>query len=493
MSAPRRHPSATRRAIVKGLTSFVVGVTIFVCLTLLRSPPLIGPFVRHVEVLGTDLGIYAESFLRFVRPPAPGQMRYHYVFFDLDRDACATLYQDDRACAPTAPADRRIVAKMVRAARDSGALVVVLDIATTWPAPSADDPLTEALARQSRTNDHLSPVVLPLLADIRLTPQERSARLTYAIRPLLTFSGPAAPLEARLYFGLPLSSSGEPDWGGDMVRAAAQALPADAMTAGSGPRAYWTLAGAAACLAKHPGEAEACRDPQVKTIPERIHFSIPSMVLSPRNDPRNAVTRWWTTRLQASVEFANDDQPFAATRLLRDAIVVIGSSRDLRDYHDTPLGQMTGAEIVLNAICSFLEFPPLGDVGLIGSILGEMPIIACTAIVFAFFWWWVSRHARRSRAQHRSWHRQLRSVALHSLGFLFTCVVALCFAFVLTFSTVLLQSASRYDVVTPVLITALEGTVEGMYVVISRIETVIDKVLEAVISGWKRLIVSKSG
>jgi hypothetical protein len=486
MSAHGQHVPAIHHAIIKGLTSLVVGVTIFVALALLRLPPLVGPFVRHIEILGIDLGIYAESFLRFVHPHATGAVQYRYVLFDLDRAACGTLYDDNPACAPTALVDRQVLAKMVRAARDSGALVVVVDIATRWPAPSATDPLAAALAPQPHTGTSLPPVVLPLLADIQPLPADRSDHPVYAIRPMREFSGPAEPAQdTNLYFGLPFGSAGEGGWGGGVVRAYARSLSADALTAGTGPQVYWTLAGAAACLMRHQADVTACRHADPETTAERIHFSVPSMILLPPDDRRLAAIRWRVTHLQASSELADDDRPFAAAPFLRDAIVVISSSRDVRDYHETPLGPMTGAEIVLNAIRSFLEFPPAGDVGPVWSVLGEIPIIACTATVFAAFWWFVSRHHRRNHDQ--IWYRSLPRVIMHTIGFLAACFIAVGAASFLALLAVLLQSVSRYDIIMPVLVTALEGTVEGMHVLIDAVERAIGHLLAgATRISWRR-------
>jgi hypothetical protein len=455
-------------------------------LAALRWLPLVGPFVRHLQIVGIDLGLYVESFIQPVGRAEEGTGKFRYVFLDVDRDACPTLFGNDPACARTAPADRRVVAKLVRAARENGALVVVVDIAAGWPGPVGSDPLAEALTMPVVSPHGLTPVVLPMLFDFGVQSNDAGGRTGFAVRPLPELSGPPDPgPEAGLYFGLPLGSSGADALSGDVIRAYARSIQADAMKAGTGPRPFWTLAGIAACLAVHrDDEVHACQNAPTATSPEWIRFSVPPMLPQPDGDPRAERVRsdWRARYLAASNELAREGDTFAAGRVLDGAIVIVGSSRDNRDYHTTPLGPMTGAEIVLNAIRSFLEFPVVGEAGLLLSLFEELPVLFLTAVAFAAFWWLVSYVAEARPAPRRP----LRRAALHVAGFFLVCVVTVVVSFLLVLSAIALQRTSHWDVVSPVLGTALEGGVEGLHVLIVSVEAAIAGALAIVVRPFGR-------
>jgi hypothetical protein len=401
----------------------------------------------------------------------------------------------DLSCSPLQSADRDVVAAMVAAARDSQALVVVLDIATIWSDPQGPDKLTDALTKNANETSR-SPVVMPLMYRARPSP-DAADRSFLVITPLPEASGPkTASPAAGVYFGLPFAYPEPGPMSEGVVRLYARSVATDALRS-HGERIYPTLAGAAACLAdtvakelviepvsKLAANREACDQPAVIESPTRIWFSVPPMRASDhdirlqRLEQRNLV---FHEKASESFEsFASPTRHFRDTKLLYHSIVVIGSSRDGRDYHATPLGVMAGAEIVLNAIRSFLEYSPGGEVSWGWSVLIEVPVIAVTATVFAGFWYWFARRATRHAkadgeklAGHwRSWIRVVRTTVSGAVFGLFCCF-SLMAAFL---CAIMLQTASHYDVLTPILLTALEGAAEGAHCLITRTEDLIDRI-----------------
>jgi hypothetical protein len=493
--------SPLREAAVKGLTGLLVGFMIFFFLWAFRGVPVVGPLLVHLQMIGVDLGLYAESFIHRSAQTGQGPVQYNYVFLDVDPRACAVWHKQqsdqtsdqehDPVCSPTAPAEREIVADLVSAAREAGALVVVLDIATIWPGPSGSDPLAAALKMPDNGDVGPTPVVLPLMFDMEPGWDPALERAGPTIRPARGWSGPdVSARDCNVFFGLPFASSHDDPLGGDTVRAYARAIEGDAMATGTDPKPYWTLAGVTACLAEHYNNPAACQEPLVATASEWIRYTVPPIIPGLDADSRAKWVLGKTVRyLSASNELPPKGHALAAMAALKHAIVIIGSSRDARDYHPTPLGVMTGAEVMLNAVRSMLEFRQPTNTGWTDALLAECKVLIPTAVLFTVFWWFASWLAGQFAANRGlSWRIAIGTVLV--AGFVLTCVIAVGLAALIVLWAIELQTETHWDLVTPVMIALLEGTVEGMHQVITPAEKSIgfglDKAGHFFVGWWTR-------
>jgi CHASE2 domain-containing sensor protein len=71
---------------------------------------------------------------------------------------------------------------------------------------------------------------------------------------------------------------------------------------------------------------------------------------------------------------------------LKDQVVVIGASfKESRDIYATPIGQMPGAMVIVNAINSLYEHGPIKKPELYWIIPIEIVLIAIMSVAFAWF------------------------------------------------------------------------------------------------------------
>lgn len=140
----------------------------------------------------------------------------------------------------------------------------------------------------------------------------------------------------------------------------------------------------------------------------------------------------------------------------KNSIVVIGASNpDRRDQHYTPLGMMSGAEVVINATRSFLEYPDQAVEGPWKKIFKKAGITFICSFLWLIYYLICHRINMRKTSQPSLWAR-LQTYAAQLLLFLGTLIAVVSLALGLTIKF----ASHNLDILLPVLIIALEQYAE---------------------------------
>jgi hypothetical protein len=222
------------------------------------------------------------------------------------------------------------------------------------------------------------------------------------------------------------------------------------------------------------GEAEA-----------RILFSLPSLVPGPHGErPFQAAQFQGRYDLYPVSAMLDDKGALRQPALIRDKIVIVSTSAvTALDHHDTPLGDMAGAEVVLNAVKAFLDGGLVAEPGPLERFGHEAVVIAASSIPFLAFWvlyFWIGALLRGSRVG------MVIQPAFATLGFLATVLAAMALAAVVTIGPLTrgFQEGFALEFFTPIFALSLEGFAEGARWTIDRIEHVVEA---AVLAARKRL------
>ncbi len=361
------------KALVAALAGLLFSLVLSALLSL-GSSFRVAPLVA-IERSGIDFGMLAHT--SFSGRPGPSADGPHYIFVDVDRAACDAFATTEQGCASGRPVPANLIMAFAEAARGSGASVVLIDV----KAPDDADErrrLAEALAAQDGPW-----VIVPLGIRPRLSVQQME--LTAEPETLLG-PGDRAPVRSGRLLLAPFVTATDAFAADGVIRhypllervqglapgGAARWLPSAPFLASS--LADPASARGLLCL-YYPVPGDGC-DPATGSVPSaeiafgqrtdlrnRIFFSLPSLsAASPR---QQAVYRdrylGFYDRIEASALI--EGRAFSwPPELMQGAIVILGSSApEGHDWHVTPLGPMTGAEILLNAIRAFSEYAPLSE------------------------------------------------------------------------------------------------------------------------------------
>jgi len=381
-------------SLTAGMFAAIVAI-IFVILHTIHFQP-----VRYLEQFGIDEGM--QLYLNTASLP----ISYQYAFVDVDQEACKRFLDDktdwDSECVTSKPIPSSLIVDFVRAARESKAALVIVDVS---PPEKHEKSEREALARELGT--HSTDSKTWIIAPVYARPSNSINGLTFA---------------GDFQFDLvPNHSQGN-------LRLASAATYAENGTIRAYPTAScikilntqrWipTIPYLAAVLLKNPtlqdkyydsddylktveaGQMNDCGlqkitsnhfstdkrielfsfDPlAIEKIPAIVHFfySLPSLSNILDEDERE-IASWKHVfnyqhyqankliDLNCSHKFIDDVATKPACfvtneEYYKDKIIVLGSSRAQSfDQVHTPVGQMAGGELLLNATRAFLEFEPI--------------------------------------------------------------------------------------------------------------------------------------
>ena len=159
----------------------------------------------------------------------------------------------------------------------------------------------------------------------------------------------------------------------------------------------------------------------------------------------------------------------ATPALYRDKVIIIGASNPARrDRHYTPLGDMAGAEVILNAMRSFVLFPDNTDKRVMETLGTKlMLVLACSLVWFCYFLIraWMTRYDRVLRPTR--WQSTKRGFLLFSL-FVMTTVAVCSVAVYGSFHNE--GPVPSMDVLIPVLAVSIDVYVEQIAKVVHWIE-----------------------
>jgi hypothetical protein len=368
---PRSPHAWWRRALLASATGFLFSLLLAVAMAiglLLDIPPM-----KTVQRAGIDFSMrlfvsYSDRLDPTLHDRSGAKVSPGFVFFDVDRRACEAFSGTKGPdCQVEKPVPVALVTDFVRAAGQGGVKIVVIDVAP--PSDAAErSALREALVADTgpwiiaplygRPAGTADPLMISGDPKREILPERSGGRLRLA--SVATISDAQAgdgvvrrfPMVSRL-----VDPDGRVRWIPSAPYLAAALARED--TASATDCAFYgrnCRAGAGPPLGGFdPGRLDPARTP---TPVNRIFFSLPSLAEGEFQD-KLAWRYHDVYRRRVASNYLRGGR-FDLEGMLTGKIVVLGSSMAAaRDLHPTPIGTLSGAEIVINAARAFAEFSPL--------------------------------------------------------------------------------------------------------------------------------------
>lgn len=370
--APQTH-HPIRHVLIHVLLGLATGAVVAVLLSC-----IVGPTFPSLTEASRDRGLAVSvSWARSSAEAHGGLQRQTgetvgYAFIDVDpadrpgdyqRD-CRAAYQPDAeaaarpdSCDPRRPVDRWLLARVIKQVAVLKPRVVVVDLLLDGaPAGKGDEELRKAL------NEIEGPLMLAAPVDeLHGVLPGRPSRVHLSSVPF--------PMPERALLGVPYPEADEP------VRRYA--------------RCFLTQKGEVlpslpfAAALQMQGRAVDAKDCQPDTAAPRIVYSVPG--LTGREARPALAAAYVDIQMRCTVEQLFDASEACGTsQSFADRVVVVGASHpQRRDRHLTPLGDMSGSELVINAIRSFDRYPKAEEHGPAHHLLAELQVLL---YVTAFVW-----------------------------------------------------------------------------------------------------------
>ncbi|HEY3812797.1 MAG TPA: CHASE2 domain-containing protein [Caulobacteraceae bacterium] len=503
----------THGPLVHALIHWLTGVVFAILLSaaiLIGGPhlPVLKDLLSTMEVKGVD----AAMRVRLVAAPDSGFKGAGkdpgFVFLDIDPAACEAAHGGPR-CNTRSPADPGLAARVATAALAADPRVVIIDVAL-WDddpgaPPSASSPDMAALAAAARAHPNTRVVAV---APFRPTGAERSGVVDWTLAP-------PAFADDSIQFAPSFAWRGPDENDGVMRRYPATVLmsnPAASQPARETPTLpylsalYAAAAGdpvklkAVDCLYNALIDPKPVVCPPAPSLPPvhsldgglkagaeaRILYSMPSLVPGPDGRrPIEAAQFQGRYDLYPVSAMLDDQGRLRQPVLFKDKIVIISTSAvTALDHHDTPLGDMTGAEVVLNSVKAFLDGGLIREPGLGAKLEHEAVVIATSSLPYLAFWVLYFLLAARWRGSRTG---MVVLPLFATVGFLVTVAGAMALAAVVTIVPLTkgFEEGFALEFFTPIFALSLEGFAEGARWAIDRIETTVEL---AVVNVHKRLV-----
>jgi hypothetical protein len=352
---------------VKALLATLAGLMLSALITITIIALSAADFApaRVLERTGVDFGM--QLYVYLIEPLAPPKSTQEYAFIDVDRDACmAFANQDGSACDSRTPVPPALVEDFVRAAGVAGAKVVLVDVAppakpedrkALWTALAKPDGPWVIAPMYGRPGD--DPLGLSLNGDPAqdIFPSRAHGRLRLAVAGTIDNDGDGIirvyPTQFRV-----TEPDNRVDWFPSTPLLASQ-LANPAIAAQADCQFYGQS------CSKGRRRAGPTPEPGRDDDPARyitgIFYSLPSLAVRHGRAQVNLERMYsrYYERYEASglMQHGHFEPP---GELLKDKIVIIATSRKQGfDWQVTPLGPMTGSEVVLNALRTFHDYAPL--------------------------------------------------------------------------------------------------------------------------------------
>lgn len=364
-----------------------------------------------------------------------------------DRAACAGG-QVVLNCSAARPLNRHLLAELVKGLRERGARLVVVDVELAGEPGIVDRAENLALRDAMRQSGNAAgPVIF-------VQPAEYDS----LHEPTGSHNARADP--ARLFdAALPADGGGTAEGNGRPAFAAI-ALAAPGQPVRRYPKCFhsvWhgakptpSLPYVAATLLAQPGTdpASLCpasgtddsgRDDSPYSAP-RIRYTLPSLHADQDNTRDGEDFRMWSVYRHVynrclAANFWSEESPCSRPETYRGKVAVIGASSLLRrDRHYTPIGNMAGAEVVINAIRSFVLNPQQRDQDVGEAVLKKASIVlVCLGPWFLFFC--VHGYVKRPSDHRSRWTASLGRVIIVFIALGITLVVVVGITFKMSYSS----------------------------------------------------------
>ena len=442
-----------------------------------------------LETWGTDFG---QRYLAAFEGPSGSRTadvanygQPSIVFLDIDEAACAALQTSDRNCRAGMSGYGNLLPALGEALKPSGASLLVLDVMI-------------AKQRQLDRDDSLA-------AALRSAWVEGSGPLVVAAVPLSPALGRESawidwdqalvngPTKGRLRFAVALARP-TPSIGDSVLRH----IPT-AVTVQVGPEEFQLPSIALAAAAYSSSSSlqahvdcvlySQAQGSDVKSCGQKMlnigKLSIPvdseqkmgaklvevssrdaNFKLRPLLEPNGAPAIdardafWGVWNYYPLRDFIKDARIEFPANVLRGKIVIIGSSAAAADdWHLTPLGYMSGAEVVANQIVAIRQDAFIKRPSFIGRFINAIIDLFTAATVMSPFWFLIFYVDRRQIKSPRT--RSVAKKALVTVIFLAGSVTT--FAVMLWISVYGSQSSNKsvVDFLIPTIAVLLEGFAEG--------------------------------
>ncbi|HWE46920.1 MAG TPA: CHASE2 domain-containing protein [Caulobacteraceae bacterium] len=488
-------------AVIHWLTGVVFAVLLSLAILLVGPHvPVLSDFLSTMEVKGVDAAMRVRLMSEGDRGFTDAGAQPGYVFLDIDPAACAAAHGGAR-CATRSPADPALAARVATAALAADPRVVIVDVALWDNDP--DTPTTaysaafEALAAAAKAHPETRVIAV---APFRPTGADRSGVVDWTLVPpplakdSITFAPSFAWRGAyendgvmRRYPSTVLAQDppNDPTARETPTLPYLSALYADADHDQRKLKAvdclYRSLIGpepiacptAAALPAVHPLDAGLKAGEE-----QRILYSLPSLVPGPDGQrPFQAAQLQGRYDLYPVSAMLDEHDQLRQPVLFKDKIVIVSTSAlTALDHHDTPLGDMAGAEVVLNAVKAFLDKGILHEPGLGARLEHEAVVIGASSLPYLVFWvlyFQIGALMRRSRAG------MVIQPLFATVGFVVTVAAAMALAAVVTVWPLSkgFEEGFALEFFTPIFALSLEGFAEGARWAIDRIEHTVERVV----------------
>jgi CHASE2 domain-containing sensor protein len=475
------------------LTGLIFGFLLSACVVLASYAPGVGSVLRVVETGGID----AAMNVRRVLTPAAlvGEelrtLPAGYVFVDLDASLCKDI-EHSAWCDTRSPASPIAAVRAAAAAIDAGARVVVIDVRLWDAGPNglAGDKDFKTLVAALAAHPQARAVAA---APSRPTSVAGLDRLESSMIPLSLLAGGVRFAPAYAYAnsgvirGYPVAIRVQPSDAAARGTVFAPSLPYLAAR-------YQRAGGDVGRLAQVDGLARSfaptARELAFDGRDVRPLFTLASLATS--SGPTDAAeVRGLYDHYFASKVIASDGTLLISPDLLRDKVVVIGASARVgMDWHFTPIGPMSGAEVVLNMTRAFASGAVLVEPDLLGKILRECLFVFVGSLAFLLYWWvsdaarpWAFRLGESlARRLPRSTHAHILEPIAHAFAvapavLLFLPTVAASAVLIIAAAFSLVDIAfiggRTWDLITPLFALSLEGFAHASMVVLGLIEAAV--------------------
>lgn len=492
-------PLWVKLAIIKTVAGLALGLVTAVILVWLSNR-----LFPELQEYGEDLGLRVSVYLDRVSGSTGGTLlpksdtdAFSYLFLDVDPEfgaarpagavpespseqACAAYAEALRAgrapatgdasggrlsCSSARPLNRRLLAALVTELRARKAKMVVLDVVLAKESGvvdrGEDDALTQVLGAAGSA---ATPVLFAGPYEMYPPSGPDKTGSVGLVLPVLIEDN----AEAGIYSAAALPAPGQP------VRRYPKCLRQAALNAAPVPSLPYQAAlqlrpAGRGCSAPWSDESEGGGN----NAP-RIIFTLPPNPVHLDDLMAPGRARWGPYRGHYDrCLAANFWDPYASicgqAETYKDKVVVIGvSNPQRRDRHYTPLGDMAGPEVVINAVRSFVAYPEHHD-----KTLSELLVKKCTIVLWCSVVWFAyflvrCRYFSEGALPLNSNLQIAGRAAVVGLCFIGTLVAVVVLALTMSFKTE--GPVPSLDVMIPVLAIAIDEYVEQVSRIVHGVE-----------------------